>query len=255
MNYIKPLLLAPVLSIVIGFAAHASAEGQKKAAQAQQAVQAGTKYCPANPQFTSRVDEKLNGLNLEDLTAAADKGSTGAQVLLGFRYTSGETPDLEKAVALFRKAAEKKDADGEYYMGVAYLSGLGVTKDEAQAATWFERSANRGHAVAQYWFGEMTAKGRGGLAADWKKAFPYFEKAARGAVPNAIVEIGIMYVYGYGGLPVDYEKSAACYRVAWQLGSSLAQYNLGRLVLEDKIEWNPGDPTKADALDAPPSPQ
>lgn len=251
MNYIRSFLLLPVLSIAIGFSAHASAEGQKKAARAPQTVQAQTKYCPANPQFTSRVDEKLNSLNLEDLTTIADKGNTAAQVLLGLRYTSGETPDLEKAVALFRKAAEKKDADGEYYMGVAYLGGLGVAKDEAQAATWFKRSADRGHAVAQYWFGEMTAKGRGGLTADWKAALPYFEKAARGAVPNAIVEIGIMYAFGHGGLPVDYEKSASCYRVARQLGSALAQYNLGLLVYEDKIKWQPGDPKKVDPLDAP----
>ncbi|MBY0510757.1 MAG: sel1 repeat family protein [Rhodospirillaceae bacterium] len=246
MKYVRHFLFAPILAIAMGLSAHAWAESQNTS-------QGYTKLCPANPQFKSRVDEKLNSLSLEDLTAIADKGNAAAQVLLGIRYTSGEAPDLEKAVALFRKAAEKKDADAEYYMGVAYLSGMGVPKDEAQAVVWFKRSASRNHAVAQYWVGEMIAKGRGGLTADWAAALPYFEKAARGAVVTAIVEIGIMYHYGYGGLPVDYEKSASCYRVARSLGSQMAQYNIGLMVSDGKIQWQPGDPTKkVDALEAQP---
>lgn len=243
----KSLLLLPILLVT---AAHAPAEANS---EKKTAVAARTDLCPADATFQSRVDEKLNSLTLEDLTAEADKGNTAAQVLLGLRYTSGPTQDMEKAVGLFKAAADKKDADGEYYMGVAYLNGAGgVPKDDAQAAAWFKRSADKNHAVAQYWYGEMLAKGRGGLKEDWKAALPYFQKAARGAVGNAIVELGIMYVYGHGGLPVDYEKAAACYRVARDLGSGLAQYNLGLMIHDGKIKWQPGDPKDVSGLEPAP---
>jgi len=199
--------------------------------------------CPADAVFQSRVDEKLNSLSLEDLTTASNQGNTDATVLLGMRYTSGALQNYEKAVSLFQAAADKNNADGEYYMAVAYLNGFGVPKDEAQAAAWFKRSADRGHAVSQYWFGELTAKGRGGLTEDWEAALPYFKKGAQGAVPNALVEIGIMFHYGLGGLPVDYEESAVCYRVASKLGSQIAQYNLGLMIHDGKVKWQPGDPT------------
>jgi TPR repeat protein len=217
--------------------AHAAARGKKPP------MHTARELCPADAVFQSRVDEKLNSLNLEDLTAASDKGNTDATVLLGMRYTAGALQNYEKAVSLFQAAADKNNADGEYYMAVAYLNGFGVPKDEAQAAKWFKRSADRGHAVAQYWFGEMTAKGRGGLTEDWKAALPFFKKGAHGAVPNAIVEIGIMFHYGLGGLPVDYEESAACYRVASKHGSQLAQYNLALMINDGKVKWQPGDPT------------
>lgn len=243
-RYILTFLAIPALFVTAGLS-HA-ASGEKKAAPLVR-----VKQCPVDADFKSRVDEKLNSLSLEDLTAVADKGNTAAQVLLGLRYTSGENQDMEKAVALFRAAADKKDSDGEYYVATAYLNGASVPKDEAQAAAWFKRSADRGHPVAQFWFGEMTAKGRGGLTADWKAALPYFEKAARAGVANALVEIGLMYHFGYGGLKVDYEKSAACMRVARGLGSQLAQYNIGRMIYDDRIKWQPGDPRKSEV---PPMP-
>ncbi len=240
MKHVITFLTIPALLLTAGLAPAAASE--EKTAPIVHA-----KYCPAGANFKSRVDEKLNSLNLEDLTAVADKGNTAAQVLLGLRYTSGENQNMEKAVALFQAAANKKDSDGEYYMATAYLNGAGVPKDEAQAALWFKRSADRGHPVSQFWFGEMTAKGRGGLTADWKAALPYFEKAARSGMANAFVEIALMYHYGYGGFTIDYEKSATCNRIARGLGSQLAQYNIGRMIYDDKIKWQPGDPKKSDA--------
>ena len=230
-------LVVSALCLATAFPAHAET-GEKKTP-----VPSAREICPANAVFQSRVDEKLNSLSLEDLTAASNQGNTDATVLLGMRYTSGDLQNFEKAVSLFQAAADKGNADGEYYMAVAYLNGFGVPKDEAQAAVWFKRAADREHAVAQYWFGELTAKGRGGLTADWNAALPYFKKAATGAVTDAFLEIGIMYHYGFGSLPVDYEESAICYRVASKLGSQVAQYNLGRMIHDGKVKWRPGDPT------------
>lgn len=243
MKYLRILFAVPVLSGLIGCSTLAVGDGKEN-------VSGNQNICPADATFKSHVDEKLNRLSLEELSATAAQGNTDAMVLLGMRYTAGEAQNYEKAIALFQSAADKNNADGEYYMGVAYLNGLGVPKDDAKAAAWFRRGADHDHEVAQYWFGEMLSKGRGGLTADWNAALPYFVKAARRAVTNAFIEIGTMYNYGFGGLPVDYEKSASCFRVAARFGSQIAQYNVGLLVYDGKVPWQPGDP-KPNRTEAP----
>lgn len=69
--------------------------------------------------------------------------------------------DYQKALAEFRPLAEQEDIVGQYYMGFFYHNGYGVTRDEAEAIKWFQKSANRGHMRSQYYMGIMSAKGQG----------------------------------------------------------------------------------------------
>ncbi len=195
------------------------------------------------------LNEDLDALSLEDLTALAGSGDNDALVLLGLRYTaSASGNEIEKAVAyakaiaLFRTAADKGHSHAEYLLGVAYMSGMGVSKDEVQAASWFRQSAAQGNPAAQYWIGEMSAKGRGGITADWKVARPHFKDAAAGGSADAFIELGFMYERGLGDLTQDYEKAAGCYRQGMRMGSQIAQYNLRVLIVEEHIVRQEGDP-------------
>ena len=207
--------------------------------------------CPAQHQeYISNVDISLDQLSTEELATLANTGRTEAMVLLALRYArpdnisdanANPTPDTDKAMALLRRAADKNSADAEYLMGAAFINGLGVLKDEAKAAYWLERGARHGHAAALFWFGEMTAKGRGGLTSDWERALPYFKRAAARGVPDAFLEIGYMYSNGLGGLEQDNQKAAFCYRQVVKK-SQIVQFNLRRLIEDGKISWQPGDP-------------
>ena len=53
------------------------------------------------------------------------------------------------AVAIWRPLAEKGDADAAFNLGQAYRLGKGVPLDLAQAQTWLERAARKGHVDAQ----------------------------------------------------------------------------------------------------------
>ena len=209
-----------------------------------------TSLCPPYKQsYEPDFDVKMDGLSLRDLTARADSGNAGAMVLLGLRYTPGRDTapedqlpiDLQKAMALFQRAAAKGNAFAEYLVGVAYMGGAGVAKDEAKAVEWFKRGAAHGNVSANYWFGEMTAKGRGGLKENWEAAIPNFRAAAAGGVSDAYVELAIAYEKGYGGLARNDESAAYCYRQGAKLNSQLAQYNLRVMIAKGRATWRPDD--------------
>ncbi len=49
----------------------------------------------------------------------------------------------------YRKAAEQGFADAQYNLGLAYLHGQGVKKDDQEAADWFRKAAEQGQSRAQ----------------------------------------------------------------------------------------------------------
>jgi TPR repeat protein len=245
---------AACLALALCFATTQTADAKENKQSGRPSKDSGTNVCPPKkPAYKATLDERLDQMDLEGLTVLADQGRAEAMVVLGLRYTGekpvgGEgslpavEPNLEKAIALFQRAADKGNPEGEYLMGTAYLGGLGVPKDESRALSWFKRAAKHGNVPAQFWTGEMIAKGRGGATADWKAALPYFKKAADGGSADGYFEMGFMYSDGLGGLEQNDEKAAYCYRQSVQLGSQMAQYNLRLLINDGKIAWEPGDP-------------
>lgn len=63
-------------------------------------------------------------------------------------------------------------------VGNCYSQGIGVDKDDAQAAAWWRKAAEQGHVESQYWLGVSLAEGRGGLAQDLTEAGAWYKKAA-----------------------------------------------------------------------------
>ena len=213
--------------------------------------------CPATKtSYPPLYDAALDTLSLDDLTKRANAGNADALMLLGLNYTPSPDHDaatalpvdMEMALALFRKAAKKRHGHAEFLIGVAYMGGAGVDKNEKEAWQWFKRAANHGSAAGQFWVGEMLAKGRAGPG-DWKGAQPYFIKAAEGGAPDAFVELGYMYSSGIT-MPVDFEKAAFCYRQAMNK-SSIASYNLRSLIDRRFVTWQQGDPGVPPKPEAP----
>ena len=82
---------------------------------------------------------------------AGEQNHPKAQYYLGLLYLNGEgvTLDYNQAYNWFRRSAEQGYVPGIYYVGKCYLEGYGVTKDRGSAMDYFQRAANSGNSSAK----------------------------------------------------------------------------------------------------------
>ena len=66
-----------------------------------------------------------------------------------YRDGEGVEQSLEKALELFRKAADQDDADAQNQMGYFFEQGLGVERDIGLASEWYGKAAKQGHEDAK----------------------------------------------------------------------------------------------------------
>lgn len=85
--------------------------------------------------------------------------------------------DYAKALENLRPEAEKGLPRAQNILGVLYLDGKGVDKDETEALHWFTLAANRGYAVAQTNLGLLYEGGLRGES-DLVQARHWYEMAA-----------------------------------------------------------------------------
>ena len=126
----------------------------------------------------------------------------------------------------FRTAAEKGDAEAQFYLGACYANGLGVPQDDKQAVDWYRKAAIQGHAKAQFNLGVRYMEGKG-VPQDDKQAADWFRKAALQGNAEAQNNLGVFYENGRGGLSQDDKQAVDWFRKAAIQGYARAQYNLG----------------------------
>jgi uncharacterized protein len=112
-------------------------------------------------------------------------------------------------------------------LGNDYLSGHGVTKDEQQAAYWFEKAAEAGDPSAQQQIGFFYQAGIG-VAADPVRAVHWYQLAAAAGLPAAKTNLGVAYFWGTG-VPVDKQLAIELFREAAAKGEGRAATYLGNL--------------------------
>jgi TPR repeat protein len=76
-------------------------------------------------------------------------------------------------------------------MGLMYAQGLGVNKDHAKAAEWFQKAARGGHVLAAYNLAFRCLKGEG-VSQDFKTAAAWFRRAAGAGLPQAQHTLGLL---------------------------------------------------------------
>jgi localization factor PodJL len=124
-------------------------------------------------------------------------------------------------------AAKSGDPVALFEVGVHYTDGRGVTADLKQAASWYQRAADKGYAPAQYRLASMYEKGNG-LDRDLAKARQYYELAADQGNASAMHNLAVLYASGTVGQQ-DYAKAATWFTKAANLGISDSQFNLAIL--------------------------
>nr|XP_054763873.1 DAP3-binding cell death enhancer 1-like [Lytechinus pictus] len=96
------------------------------------------------------------------IAQAAEGGVVQAQSYLGMYYMTSEEPDPQRAVAYLQEAAQKKDAEAQYHLGLCYEYGWGVETNEARASSLYHSAASKDHAPSLYSLALLHEQGLGG---------------------------------------------------------------------------------------------
>ena len=180
-----------------------------------------------SPAQQSEADRKL----LADVRAKAEKGDAQSQYELGAAFVTGSlgvAKDEAEAVEWFRKAAKHNNTQAQNLLGTCYYNGEGVAKDDVEAVKWYRKAAEQNDAAAQYNLGCCYAKGQG-VAKDDVEAVKWFRKAAEQNDARAQRGLGVCYYKGQG-VAKDEVEAVKWYRKAAEQNDASAQYNLGVLL-------------------------
>ncbi len=109
----------------------------------------------------------------------------------------------------------------------AYSKGVVAynKKDYSEAAKWYRKAAEQGHAGAQNWLGVLYERGHG-VSPSWSEAVKWYRKAAEQGEVNAQFSLGWCYEFGKG-VSQSYYEAVKWYRKAAEQGEAQAQHNLG----------------------------
>ena len=118
-----------------------------------------------------------NDIN-KGLEKAAEGGDDLAQFELGYwYYFYGDDVNFDDAVRWFTLAKEQDNLNAANFLGVCYLFGNGVNRDEEKAVELFREAAEKGNVAAQVNLGICYEYGIG-IATNIREAEKWYEKAA-----------------------------------------------------------------------------
>lgn len=166
---------------------------------------------------------------------AADQGNSDAKFGLAQLYERGSYSKKiprndELALKLYREAAAQEHRMSYVVLSQIYEDGSnGVEKDEAVAAYWYRKAADKGSAFAQFQLAKMLQKGRGVEKNDVEARLWYGKSADNGFL-FAKTNLAIMLRDGIGG-PADEDLALQFFLETAHAGESNAQYEIGRIYL------------------------
>lgn len=170
------------------------------------------------------------------LGAAAYEGHPQAQFNLGLQYLRGDfvTKDDQQAFSWFRKAAEKDMPEAQFNLALMYENGDGTQADITEALYWYESAAQSGNANAQQNLGIKYLLGKQ-IAQDNEKALNLISKAAGNGLVNSQYLLGRLYHAGREGVvTADMAKAEQWYLKAAKQGHPDAQYYLAVILSEEE---------------------
>ena len=172
--------------------------------------------------------------HLEVAAQWAEHQGWDADSLIGelFYYGISVTTDKLKAAEYFHVAHQNSgDPIAQYKLGVMYLEGDGVSKDEAAGRKFLELSSEQGVSAAFKQLSEIYRKGKG-VPVDLTKAFAYAKTGA-----EYVDDIDATYQYAEMLLNGEGTEKNIALAIDWfdraiQLGHCKAQCALGNVLAE-----------------------
>src|SRR5664280_766864 len=133
--------------------------------------------------------------------------------------------DYKAAVTLFEKLADNGNPLSQYWVAHMTELGLGMPRDPAKAVELYKKAAAQDVAAAELRLGEIYLHGDLVLP-DFAQAKTYLEKAAYHGGPRAAMLLGQMHHDGIG-MPVNQVEAYAWSEVATIEGSAFATRERG----------------------------
>jgi TPR repeat protein len=136
-----------------------------------------------------------------DLKETGFAGDVMAQVRLGVIYLTGDgvPKDDVEAVKWLRMAANQDNPVAERYLAEMYFKGRGVPADNEEAAKWLRMAAEQGDAQSQYNLAVLYSQGQG-VPRNLKESLNWMTKAAEQNLPAGQMGLGVAYGNGDGVL-------------------------------------------------------
>ena len=152
-------------------------------------------------------------ISLDGAEASYNNPRTGAELRI-------------EAFGWYKKAADKGSPRAQTSIGIAFIKGKGIPKDEQEGVRWLEKASTAGYPYAQLLMGRRYLRGEC-VTQDVRKAIDLFEKVYDNTVRTAIesngtyretsshdpvavvLELGKIYYYGYEDVQPNYEKAFA----------------------------------------------
>jgi hypothetical protein len=130
-----------------------------------------------------------------------------------------------EALALFQKAANKKQAEAFYALGQSYFDELGINENSKLSAKLYEKAADHGHAEAQFELGKHYYFGDG-KKQDGKKAVKWLKKAANQGHIAAEYVIGLCLDNHVKGIERNRAEARKWFKKAAKKGHAAAKVRL-----------------------------
>lgn len=150
----------------------------------------------------------LKEKNINDIISMANEGNVDAMNELGVRYINGEDveKDEKKAFELFYSASEKNCIKAKFNLAMCYYNGNGIEQNDAVSFNILKELAEKyNHARSYYYLGEFYFFG-GPVEIDYEKSFFYYSEALKINPEYLKAKLCIAYAYYSGkGIEKNYE--------------------------------------------------
>jgi TPR repeat protein len=144
---------------------------------------------------------------------------------------------LEDKARRLRIAAEAGDATAQLGIAYLYANGLGVPKNESEAASWCRKAAEQNSEMAQTYLGEMYDSGSG-VSLDPIEAVRWYRRAADKGFPPALLDLGLSLTLGPVRI-INYVEALDCFKKAASAGYAPGMYEVGMAFLKGRaVETN-----------------
>lgn len=129
-------------------------EEQKKKSELAETLQR------LNLELEKERERKRSGsgseVEINKLTFSAEAGDLNAQNALGELYLYGKKENYQLALHWFKEAAKKKHADAMYNLGICYIIGAGVPKNNDTGMGFIRTAARLGSERARQYYYSMS---------------------------------------------------------------------------------------------------
>jgi len=131
---------------------------------------------------------------------------------------------LRQAFDLYKQLADAGHAESQVFVAWMLSLGVGCTRSEAEAATYYERAAALGNSVGCFYFGRWLTR-----AGEHKLAYEFYLRGADGNHVPSMFRVGLSLARGKG-VAVDLQRAYDVLSSAAMRGHA---YALRELAVQD----------------------